>query len=274
MSYFKRGGEAFNLLKNNLVLFVPDLIYWGSFILLSLIFLQTTDLLTVIANNYSNVDVLREEFQKLITDFPILIKFLISLAVFIIINFVVGAGTLIWKLDMIKNLTKNNRINYKESLSNSKNYFFNVILTKIIIYFMVLAPLAVIIYVQVLSKLVPLTIFLLIILFLFYIYLVFSLFFIYPIIFLKTKNSVKSINESFYYFINNKKHTLYTLLIIILFAFVTSYVLSLISSFFSLAPESFAIILFIISYILNIIVNTALTNWRLIFIFKNYLKKD
>lgn len=272
--YFERGANSYNLLKKNLILIVPGLVYIGIFLLLSLILLKISGLLNIVINNYADTEALTSEIKNLFTTSSILINFIIYLIIFIITNFIIGITALATKLDMIKSLMKNKKPNLGESFANSKNYFFAIFITKLLIYLIILIPILITVLIQLIFKQQVISIMLLVLTLLFYVYLIFVLYFVYPIIFLKTNSPIPAIKESFLFFINNKKHTIFTAIIATLTVLAVSYLLTPFQQLFlSIASGNVLLVLMIIFYIISTLINQAMDIWKNIFNFLNYLKK-
>ncbi|MBI4447887.1 hypothetical protein HY643_02810 [Candidatus Woesearchaeota archaeon] len=142
MSYTERSIRAYNDLKNNWILFIPNIIKFFSVLILTL-FLYKLGGFNVLAKQltspqlYTTFDFQLEIFKDFFkTNW---IRIAISAALFLLTNFFIGVGADTIKYGMIANLTTNKKTELKKVWENKKKYFWKLVSLKLAIYILSIA---------------------------------------------------------------------------------------------------------------------------------------
>lgn len=213
-------------LKNNLLLFLPDIIIFLMNLSFGLLFLKYSGLIKFL----TDPEMLVKELEELVPIVKLflkenLLKIIISLALFAITSFLIGSGLLAMRLGMMKQVIKNEKLTIKKMIENGK-HVWQVVAMKMIMFvvgiitFLFISGTGIILstfiskgYVIItMSLLFPLLILLLQLL----------LFFRYQIMFMEEKHPIVAVKESLEYFRKNKKHVFFIWLIIFAVSFITT----------------------------------------------------
>lgn len=262
-SYFDTALYSIKNIKENPVLYLPDLIFAVATLILAILFLYLNNL-TII---FSGLELFANKIKEIIISKSALAKLLVSLAVFVLLNLLVGLGIIIMRYSLIKMVVKNEKVSFSKAYKEAHKYFMSVIGLKLTFLGIYLVPIIVLLGIGLAYKKLQLLMIILLVLVLIIIRLVFL--FTYAILFLKTgKGALATIKESINYFNNNKKHVIFTGLFVGLFGFIMTLILKLIpnnlDSFVGLST------LTITFFIIKTLVEITFMTWSNLFIFKNY----
>lgn len=213
-------------LKNNLLLFLPDIVIFLMNLSFGLLFLKYSGLIKFL----TDPEMLAKELEELMPVIKLfikenLLKIIISLALFVLTSFLIGSGLLAMRLGMMKQVIKNEKLTIKKMIDNGK-HVWQVVAMKMVMFvigitaFLFISGTGIILstfipngYVIVTTGLLfPLLILLLQLL----------LFFRYQIMFMEKKHTVIAVKESFEYFKKYKKHVFTIWLIIFAVSFITT----------------------------------------------------
>lgn len=256
-------AESWMIVRNNRVLFAPDLIVLGINILFFWLFLLFTGLDKALMENNP------EMFFDLAYNWIIWAYFgVYLLATLLLDNFFLTA-----KYGMIKDVLKKKKTDFKSGISFAKEYYFSALGIHIISSLIVIVPLvllAVILFLLLpVHTLVALTIFIpLAIAYLIYIGI--RLLFVYPIMAFEKEGAYKSIKDDFHFVKTHLHHTLITWLIVIgvsIFVSIVKENLSYLNDF--LVGQLFFLGLILAAIILAVEISVSV--WEHVFIFKSYL---
>ncbi len=256
-------------LKNNLVLYVPDLLFFTFTLVLSFAFLYFNNLTSVLSGGLFSI---QDKVLDTLASGPSLFKFIISLIVFGIINILVGVSIVTVRFIMITKVINNKRFGFYDIWREDKKYVFSLVGLKIILFFIYLIPTVILLGIGLLYK----ELFLVMLLFMVVAFIIirFVFLFSYPILFLENeRNPFKIIKKSSDYFDTNKKHTIITGIIIILTTVIINGAsnFSILSSVnWGLYLSSGLILMPIIYLIIRTLVDISVNLWSILFIFKNY----
>ncbi len=270
-SYFDTALDSIKTLKENLILFIPDLILFLATALIAYLFLHFNNL-TVI---FSDMEAFASRMRDIVSGGSSLIKVIISFAFLVLINALIGLGTVCMRYNLIRMAVKKEKVSFKKSYHEIKKQFFSLLGIKIlltVIYsipVIILGGLALLVFkdkIILTSLVISLVIILLIVIKLMFL-------FVYATLFLKTnKGVISSMKESVKYFISNKKKVVVVGIILLIVNILISYILKIIPSAwgnqqgFIFTLSFLAIIYLLISNLVSITINL----WSDLFIFKNY----
>lgn len=256
-------AESWLIVRNNRVLFAPDLIVLGINVLFFWLFLLFTGLDKALMENNP------EMFFDLAYNWYIWLYFgVYLLATMLIDNFFLTA-----KYGMIKDVLKKKKTDFKSGISFAKEYYFSALGIHIISSLIVIVPLvllAVILFLLLpVHTLVALTIFIpLAIAYL--IYITIRLLFVYPVMAFEKEGAYKSIKDDFHFVKTHLHHTLITWLIVIgvsIFIAIIQENLSYLNEF--MVGQLFFLGLILAAIILALEISVSV--WEHVFIFKSYL---
>ncbi|GEM_PF-6147798 len=263
------------------VLFVPEILFLLTTILILIITLLTSGVLQFLMNYWTIIQT--EAFPELFVNFlkTNLFKVLSSLVFFFIVTFVVGVSTTAMKFAMIRDIINSKKIKFR--LSYGKEFFSRIVRLKVLVFliyliilFFGLSLINLVNYMNLSKWLILLAVLIFVLLAIMF---SLSILFRYPVMFLNNKNAVVTLTESLFYTKNNKKHIVIVALILFLTAILLSFLTALISTISDLNASLIggdSLILFITIFVilLNLLINTAFMIWKDIFLFYNFkLKK-
>lgn len=255
--------ESWLIVRNNRILFAPDLIVLGINLLFSWLFLLFTGLdKALMENNF-------ELFFDLAYNWYIWIYFgIYLLATLLLDNFFLTA-----KYGMIKDILKKKKTDFKSGISFAKEYYFSSLWIHILSSLIVIVPLlllaVLLFFLLPIHTLIAVTIFIpLAIAYL--IYITIRLLFVYPVMAFEKDGAYKSIKEDFHFVKTHLHHTLLTWLIVIgisIFASIIQENLSYLNEF--MIGQLFFLGLIVAAIIFAIEISVSV--WEHVFIFKSYL---
>ncbi len=258
ISYFRNAGDSVILMLKNPVLYLPDIIYYAATAVFAYLFLYLNNL-TVI---FSGLDFFTSRIRDIADTSNLLWKLIISFSVFVILNFIVGLGTISLRYVLVKQIIENNKINFVQAYKKAGSYIFSVLFLKILLLIIYLIPIAVFGFIGITYKVLIIPMILLAIISLIILRLVFL--FVYPILFLKTEEgAVKTIKYSYGYFNKKVVHTLLTGLFIFIVGFIVRFLSNKLLESYAAFPFAF------FGVILIILINISLIIWGAVFLFKN-----
>ena len=149
-------------------------------------------------------------------------------------------------------------------------YFTKYFLLQILLFIIFLIPLLVLGGLSYLFNNNLLYIFSTILLLAIWIILRLLFFFSTPALFLDKQSVIKTLKTAYTYCLNNKKHTLYTFLIIIFISFIINILVNIAPA--SL-PESLGFIILFTYILIKKLIDIGVSVWSTIFQFKNYKSK-
>ena len=259
-------------LKQNPILFLPDVIILVVNIILGVLFLNYSGLLKLL----TDPDVIVKELEAMIPIITLflkenLLKIILSFALFVLTSFVIGSGLVAMKMGMMKELIQEKKLTLKGMFNNGK-YAFQVISMKMIMFVV-----GVVTFLFILGTGIILSTFiqkgLVIIVMgvffpLFVILLQLILLFRYPIMFLENRHPITAVKESFDYLIKNKKHVFIVWVIV----FAISLITVPLSSYMGFIEQKVALLsaTLIVGYLLRNIMKMIVGVWSEMFKFRNY----
>lgn len=255
MKYFEEWKNSWLILFNNLKLLIPDVVFIILSALIGLVILQVSGLFPIVKTVYVDRDF------TVISN--VLVRTIISVVLFVVTTFVLGAGIRAVKYNFIKDVIKKKKVDLSKFFSYSNKDVFRVVSVRIFLFLVFLVLMLIIgIFSGLLSlflskELIALaTMFILGLISIVY---SFSILFVYPLMFLKGESPWKSIRSSFDYFKKKTKHVIFVWLIITLTSYaitnIIGYVFDLTGSLQLVVPVNVLGLLFV-------------GVWALIYLFK------
>lgn len=265
MTYSEKLKEAFTLLKSNLNLFIPDIVFFIYIILFSLLILKINEI-PILSLLSKETETLKQILGQIISEAPRLIKVCVSVFIFLLISVAFGISLSATKYLMIKKAVTKQKPRFKESFKESARYIFSLFLLKFIVILIFLLsaviPIAVILLIKSSQPFWSLIILPFIII---WIFIGLAFYFRIPILFMKTKNVLECLKQSYRFFINNKEHTIFVALILIGISIAFAILSAPIYKILTLNTATSKI-----SFLLQFFVNTAVSLYKIIFLFLNY----
>jgi membrane-anchored glycerophosphoryl diester phosphodiesterase (GDPDase) len=245
MNYFDEWKQSWLDLFGNLKLLIPDVVFIILSGLIGFVILQVSGLFPIIKTVYIDRDF------TIISN--VLVRTIISVVLFVVTTFVLGAGIRAVKYNFIKDVIKKKKVDLSKFFSYSNKDVFRVVSVRVLLFLVFFVLMLIIglvsgLFSFVLSKeLIALaTMFILGLASIIY---SFSILFVYPLMFLKGESPWKSIKISFEYFKKKTKHVVFVWLIIILTSYaitnIISYVFNVTGSLQLVVPVNIIGILFI-----------------------------
>lgn len=259
-------------LKNNPILFLPDLAMLILNFIFGLLFLKYSGFLSIVSDPFA----LTKEVETMAPAIKLflmenLLRIAITLLMFILTSFLIGAGLTAMKLGMMKSLLNNQKLTFRSMISGGR-YVWQVVSMKMIMFivgtvfflfsigtFLILSTLMPKIYVWITVG------------FLFPAILVamqLILFFRYPVMFLENKHTITAVKESYYYFLKNKKHVFLTWMIVTMISLTTAPLMAYIGFAEQKGITLSAAV--ILSTSLRGIINLLINVWSDMFRFRSY----
>lgn len=274
--YFKKTLDSFKALKKNLVLFVPSIIYLIITTILATILLNISakPLLEVV--NLQDPQQITNAVLAIVGTSESAIKFGISIGIFVLTTFFIGASLKSMDIYMYKDVLKTGKASLKKAFKNKNLYFWRIIGIRTTIFLIALIPLTIITLITLISPVKNLYIIATIPLALIGIYIYLSFFFVYPILAIENKGVIETIKLSHKYFRSNLRHILYTLLTITLLSIVFTVITSPVSLLIRFI-EKLVINFLIITYLtitINYLVRLVLDLWIDLIVFFVYKTKQ
>lgn len=212
--YFDVFKKSWWKLKENLVLFVPDLVFAIYTLAFGFLFLKISGILNFIITNtqIANSEVLLSFLRSNL--FAIIASFL----VFVIVTFVVGASIVSIKYSMMKSIVLKKKFSLKSAIKECRRYVLQVIWLKILVFLigvLILFLLGLITQIILSGQQTTVLIsFWILFSLLAFAFIKILLMFRYPIMFLENNNALNSIKNSISYFRKNVKHVIVVFLIV------------------------------------------------------------
>lgn len=259
-------------LRNNPILFLPDIIIFSVNAILGLLFLKYSGLLKLITDPELLVEGLGAAVPMIKLFFKEnLLRLIITLSLFVLTSFIIGSGLTAMKLGMIKELINKKRLTIRKMIDNGK-YVWQVIAMKMILFaigvvlFLFIFGTGIILAAFLHKGLVIVIMGLFVPIFLLIVQLL--LFFRYPAMFLEEKHPFIAVKESFDYFLKNKKHVFIVWLIIILISLIAIPL----DAILGLAEQKLALFsaAMIFGYLLRSLIKIAISIWSEVFKFRSY----
>lgn len=232
MNYYVNNAViSIKSLKNNLILFLPSLLFYLFTLIFGMVilFLFGMPLVEIITKTAIQTEI-ANQLKEHLSNFGNIVKLVTSAVLFIIVTFFLGASIKAIELNMFKDVIKKGKTSLKNAMNNVFRYYWKIIGVKIVLFLISTLFMAVIGLLSLLgiillgSKLMlALSPVLLIILVLFFVYIRLWFFFIYPIIVFDNKSLNNSIRHAHKYLRKNLSHTL--------FAWFTTFVATIVFSF-------------------------------------------
>jgi hypothetical protein len=277
-------SKSFNLLKKNLVLYVPDIGYSviNYILLLCLSLYLGLDFLTFITGFENELGSMLGVYIE-----ENLAQLIISGLIFFVIAFIIGVGVDVIRYSMIKDVLNKKKIVIGRIWKEKKQFFWSVVFFKVLTFLVVFAMLLVVAaigglifflfsFVDPLTGTVSSIVLGLLLSFVGLIFIKLALLFGYPIMFLgKNKNPLKVLKASFKFFKKRKEYVFVTLLVTIGIGVVIgilSFLVNLLFSFDSFIP-GLLILLTIVSIIINFIISVTGKLWIDIYLFSRYKER-
>ncbi len=193
--YWNAFKDSWKRLFRNPILLLPDFIFFIFFVIGGYSILKSFGILDIFIEKNT------EQLIALLSNFNQLMGLMVSVVIFVIVSFFLGASTLSWKYAMIRNKILNKKNSLWNDFKEGHKKIKSVIFMKILIF--AIAVLALFIGILLvasgkyfgnyLPSLIVVAILEMIFFILFYVFI----FFRYPIMFFKNYNAVNSLKESF-----------------------------------------------------------------------------
>ena len=261
--YFKTASSSIIDMKKNLVVFLPDLLFFIFTLVLAVLFLYINNLTSI----FVGLDLFTNEIRNIINNTSLSIRLVTSLVFLLLINLLVGLSAISTRYFLLNNLIKKEKLNLVKAYKESYKYFSSIIGIKLIILGVYLIPLIILLSIGIIYK--PLLILMIILLIFVWIIFKFVFLFVYASLFLKVnKGSIRSVKESIDYFNKNKKHVILTGLFVFVVVFFVSLVFSFIPNYLTAADQSFLVFtpIVVIYTIIKALIDIVLLIWSSLFI--------
>ncbi len=287
---FNALEKSFNYLRNNLVLFIPDIVVLITmYLLLYVIYLYTgvADLMTLLssAEESAVTDILKTYLSENLVDL------IISAAVYIFVTFMIGVTMAVLKYSMVRQVLSAKKVSLITAWKEKSHYFWFVVFLRILIFAIGLLALIIVALISGLIYLilnplttqsvalslagglaVPLTVLALL-------FVKLALFFRYPIMFLDAvRNPFSIIKRAYRFSKNNKFYVLVTWLVIFALGIISSIVLWFANILFNsglslISIATITIIAALLISVANMLIKLAIELWGTIFMFIRYKQK-
>lgn len=266
--------QSWKDLKDNPILFVPDVIVLFVNLILGFFFLKYSGILKLIMDPETLVKGIESAVPiiKLFLKENIL-RLIVTFVLSALTSFVIGSGLIAMKFGMMKDLINKKKLTIKKMFKSGK-YVWQVISMKMIIFaigivtFLFLFGTGIILntFLQKNLAISMVGFFFPVILLI----LQLLLFFRYPIIFLEEKHPFVAVKESFNYFLKNKKHVFIIWLIILAISFIPMPL----NAILGLTEQKLVLsaVAVIVGYLIKSLINMIITVWSDMFKFRNYIK--
>jgi len=263
--YFSTAGNSVKLMLKNPVLYVPDIIYYAATAVLAYLFLYLNNLTAI----FSGTDLFVSRIREVTSASNLLYKLLFTFGAFVLVNFIVGLGTISFRYVLIKQLIENRKTEFFKAHKIIGRYVLDVFLLKFLLLLIYLLPLAFFAAIAILYNSLPLP--MIIFAALSIIILRFVFLFVYPSLFLKGgRGSARTISLSVKYFSSRTGHVLITGIFIL----IVNLIINIISKNIAEGYAGFSLLGFdyvtAISIVFLALINISLIIWGAVFLFKNY----
>lgn len=270
--YKNLAFDAFNKLRKNLLLFVPDILFLLITIVLTLIFAYFNNLFGIVSASAGAgfEEIIQNFADKLLKDMPTLIRFIGSLAVLIFLNVIFGISLTVIKFTYVRDILNGKKFNLKRILTDSAFYFFPVIFVKLIVLFLFLLPVPFLGFAVL--KFPASLAFMAILLILIWIFLRIILFFVFPALYLEKgkRSSLRAIKRSIRFFFRHPEHTVIVLLIIVLVSLAFNVAFNLFYSGAGLISGWTLFVIALVYGIFRFLIGVGISLWGLLLNFLGY----
>ncbi len=263
--YFRTAGNSVKLMLKNPVLYVPDIIYYAATAVLAYLFLYLNNLTAI----FSGTDLFVSRIREVASASNLLYKLLFTFGAFVLVNFIVGLGTISFRYVLIKQLIENRKTEFFKAHKIIGRYVLDLFFLKFLLLLIYLLPLAFFAAIALLynSLVLPMIIFAVLSL----IILRFVFLFAYPALFLKGgRGSARTISLSIKYFSSRTGHVLITGIFIL----IVNFIINIISKNIAEGYAGFSLLGFnyatAIGVVFLALVNISMIIWGAVFLFKNY----
>ncbi|GEM_PF-4089459 len=266
-NHFDLASSSLKDLKEHLLLYIPDLLFYLTAALLSFSFLHLNGLTSIFSGQ---LDLFKEQIKTIVGYSPSFLKLILSLIFSLILSIFVRLGTDTLRFTMIKNIVQHKKFTFFEVYKESNTYLLRVFLLKFCFFFIYSLPFAFLFFIGLFYK--PALVFTSFFVFALTLVLRFLFLFSYPLSFLKDiKNPFKTIEESLLYFKEHKEHTLITGIFVIFISSFFGLLLNLLPLLFAKLGflRSFSVLTFLF-FLLKTLVEITVDLWTQLFTFKNY----
>ncbi len=257
-------------LKNNLVVFVPNIFMFIISLGLVFLFFAGSGILSYLQNQ----PIFFREYpvSELFMQAPL--KILILFLVYAVLEFLVAAFFSTMKYSMAKEIAEKGSTSLKTGWSFGKKFFLKLLRLELLVVAILFAPLILLFVLNSVAfstEYVTGTFFMIVFILIFAIYFIYMLFhilFVYPVLFFEKKHTIITLKKEFHYVKTHFIHTMISWLLItgvLLIAYFVGLPFDAISNYSS---KLFLVLLaFLAIYILEII----FSSWEHIFVMKAYL---
>ncbi len=261
----KRGvfETSWLIVKNNKILFAPNIIILVINILLVVALFFLSGLFKVLINNeYKNiVDVLSSG------------DFIVFVLLYLIISILIDNFFIAMKYGLIKDILLKGKTSFSNGIKFAKKHYWTTLGIHVLSFLIVYVPLillaALLFILLPLNSLISLALFIpLIIVYL--IYIAIRLLFIYPTMTFEKKGAYNSLVEDFHFVKTHLHHTFVTWLVILLIGIITAIVKQNLQALKGILFQQ-VIFLGFLAGIIIIGIEIAVSVWEHVFIFKSYL---
>ncbi len=267
--------SAMNL--KNLILFLPDIIYFILVMIFTLIFLQSAGILDYIINNANVYDFIQNYVPYFKEN---LFKILMYLGLLFIAVFFAGASLDAIKYAMISDLIKEKKVSIKNWLVYSRKYTWRVIGLRFIMFLIAIIILIAtsVLLTLLLTGIDPIYRFIAIVAVTIIIMLVLKLIFIfrYAVLFIDDSSVRTAFKRSFNFFKKNIRHVAIIIGIIVLINIVFGIITMPIDNgikFLENSLKSYSIIIaLVITVFLRFLLSVIINLWNNLFLFYSYKK--
>lgn len=266
--------SSIDMMKKNVILFVPNILMVLVSILLLTIFIHGSGIVEMFAMRpylIEDTTALRSAFASMSTS----ARFIISLTVFIIGEMLIGAFFAVMKFGMIRDVIKKKKTSLRSGADFAEKNYFNYLVIHLVSMAIIFLPLFVLLFVYLLivstTEYVTLGAFMLgifaIVWVAYAILMTIRLFFVYPTMTFEKEKYLKSISKEFHFVKTHMGHTFISFLIVTIVVFG-----------FAIVREGVEIVGFTVSGItilailafITTIMEILITTWEHIFVFKSY----
>ena len=256
---------SFKSLKENPILYVPDLIFFIGTALLSLLFLHFNGL-TSIFHGFSGFN---SQIKNIASNGSLLWRMIFSLLILLALNLILGWGTVTGRFTMIKLLIDKKKFTLKSVAKYDTKYLLPVLGLKAVFFLIYVIPALVLLG---LGLLFNQLFFILLLMFLFYLIVTrFVFLFSYSILFFDdVKNPFKVIDRAVHYFKENKLHAIVVGLLAAVITGIVTLVLESLPTIWGNFGIQLSITFSIIYLIIKTLIEISFGLWSAIFVFKNY----
>lgn len=263
--HFSNALYSLEKLRENLILYLPDLLFYITTVFLSFLFLYLNDLTSIFGGHFGAFseklkDVLLTSSNKLVISF-------VGLGLF---NLLFGLTTIVTRFLMIKDVIKRRKVKLLQPAKEYYGYIPPLLGVKFFLFLIYSIPIFILLGVGLLYK--PLLLVMIIVSVVLLVVFKFIFLFSYPILFLgELKNPIKVIDGAVDYFIKNKMHVITIGFIIILVSLIMKFIVGFIPVILGgLSIFQVSIVASIIYITIKALIDISVGLWSSIFIFKNY----